>query len=242
MYTKNILSMYSKTVLIVDDMRLFRKMAEDIFRREQANILKAECGPEAVELIKKEKPDLVFMDLYMSGGNGDEACKEVKSDYSLKSIPIIMVTSSDSPDDIDRCKRAGCDDFIHKPFTREVLLSTCRKFIKFPGWSGLRAIAKIPAKYGVAPGTLLAGVLTDISVGGVFLQTEDVVSIGSELPLEFKLRQDLPAIQCKVRVAWINRKENLREDHASPGLGLEFIDIKKLDILSVQAWVTKNLG
>jgi CheY-like chemotaxis protein len=241
MFTKNILHMYSKTILIVDDMRLFRKMAEDIFRREQVNVIKAQSGHEAVELIIKEKPDLVFMDLYMSGGNGDEACREIKSDHSLRSIPIIMVTSSDNPDDIERCRKAGCDDFIHKPFTRESLLNTSRKFINFPGWSGKRAKIKAPVRYGTNPEALLAGILTDISVGGLFLETEEVISVGSELHLEIMLRQNLAPIQCKGRVTWINRKSNPREDHVSPGVGIEFIDIKKLDILAVQALVSKSL-
>lgn len=240
MFTKNILFMFSKTILIVDDMRLFLKMAEDVFRREQVNIIKAQSGPEAVKLTKDEKPDLIFMDLYMSGGNGDEACKEIKSDHSLKSIPIIMVTSSDNPDDIKRCINAGCDGFVHKPFKSDDLLNTSRKYIKFPGWSGKRVKVNIPVMYGMDSAGLLAGEMTDISVGGIFLETTEVMPTGSELHLEIKLRQDLAPIQCKGRVAWINRETNLRKDHVSPGLGIEFIDIKKLDILSIQALVARS--
>ena len=139
MLTNNVLQTNPVTILIVDDWRLFLKMAEDIFRREHVNIIKAQCGPEAVELVRNEKPDLVFMDLYMAGGNGDEACKEIKSDPSLKTTPIIIVTSSDKPEDVERCRMAGCDDFIHKPYTREELLAKSRKFLSHPEWSGKRA-------------------------------------------------------------------------------------------------------
>lgn len=217
MFTKNILFMFSKTILIVDDMCLFLKMAEDVFRREQVNIIKAQTGPEAVKITREEKPDLIFMDLYMSGGNGDEACKEIKNDHNLKSIPVIMVTSSDNPDDIKRCLDAGCDGFVHKPFKSEDLLNTSRKYIKFPGWSGKRVKINIPVMYGMDSSRLLAGEMTDISVGGIFLKTTDVMPTGSELHLEIKIRQDLAPIQCKGRVAWINRETNLRKESCLTG-------------------------
>jgi two-component system cell cycle response regulator len=241
MFTKNILFMYSKNILIVDDMLLFLKTAEDDFRREQVNIIKAKCGPEAVGLIKKEKPDLVFMALDMEGGNGDDACKEIKNDYSLKSTPIILLTKGNNPEDIERCLKAGCDDFIHKPITREVLLNTSRKFVKFPSWSGKRAKIDAHVTCCTKSEEPIKGALSDISVGGVFLKTEEERPIGSELHLVFKLKHDLRPIICKGRVAWANIKTNLKKNYALPGMGIEFTDIKKLEILSVQSFVSKSL-
>jgi CheY-like chemotaxis protein len=130
MYTKDVLFMFSKTILLVDDTPLFIKLAKDFFRREQVNVLTASNGPEAVATIKKEQPDLVFMDLYMAGGDGDKACKEIKSDLRLKSTPVVMVTSSDNPGDIERCWNAGCNEIIHKPLTREHFLDAGKKYIK----------------------------------------------------------------------------------------------------------------
>jgi CheY-like chemotaxis protein len=240
MFTKNILYMYSKTILIVDDGPFFIKMAADFFRREQVSIVTATSGPEAVEVFKKENPDLVFLDLYMADGDGDEACKEIKSDYRMKSVPIVMMTSSDCPHDIERCRKAGCDDFIRKPFTREIVLSTTRKFIKLPGWSGKRVKIKAPVKFGGNSEKLLTGALTDISVGGVFLETDELMPIGSELHIKLQRYQDFPLVQCRGKVVWLNKKTNLKKDDASPGMGVEFIDIKKLDLLAIQGWMASN--
>lgn len=240
MYTKNILFMYSKYILIADDLPATRKMAEEMFSREQVNLINAQCGPEAVKLIREEEPDLVFMALDMEGGNGDDACKEIKSDPSLRSTPIIMLINNDNPDDMERCRKAGCDDVIHKPFTREILRNTSRKFIKFPGWSGKRAETEALVKYGVTSEKLNEGTLSDISVGGIFLKAEDAMPIGSELHLEFRLGQDLSPIQCRGRVNRIKRKADLNKDYALPSMGIEFIDIKKLDILSIQSFVSKG--
>ncbi|MGD9020024.1 MAG: hypothetical protein PVF84_07220, partial [Desulfuromonadales bacterium] len=60
MYTKKILSMFSKTLLIVDDTPLFVRLAKDLFRREQIDILTAHSGPEAVEIAKHNKTDLIL--------------------------------------------------------------------------------------------------------------------------------------------------------------------------------------
>jgi CheY-like chemotaxis protein/Tfp pilus assembly protein PilZ len=237
MITKDILFMFSKTILLVDDTPLFIKLAKDFFRREQVNILTASNGPEAVTAVKNEEPDLVFMDLYMLGGDGDKACKEIKSNIRLKSIPIIMVTSSNNPKDIERCFNAGCNEIIHKPLNREQFLEASRKYLKLPVWSGKRSKIKTPAKFGIDPDEMITGALSDISVGGVFLETDKLFPIDTELHIDFQLSQDATFKKCKGRVAWVNQRGSLKKDYASTGMGIEFIDIPKLDILAIQAWV-----
>ena len=59
MLTKKILFMFSKTILIADDTPLFVKLAKDLFRREQVDILVAENGPEAVEMVKNKRPAII---------------------------------------------------------------------------------------------------------------------------------------------------------------------------------------
>jgi len=236
MYTKKILSMFSKTLLIVDDTPLFIRLAQDLFRREQVNILVAQSGPEAVGITKSTKIDLILMDLYMKEGDGDDACRHIKSASDMRPPPIVMMTSSNYPKDIERCKSAGCDEVIHKPLTRENVLQICKKYLNLPGWSGKRSTIKTPVKFGKNAEQWSLGSLLDISVGGVFLETEECFETGSELHLEFQLSQEKAVIRCKGRVAWINRKDNFK-NHASSGLGIEFLDIQKLDILSIQAWV-----
>jgi hypothetical protein len=73
------------------------------------------------------------------------------------------------------------------------------------------------------------------------MEAENAGPIGSELHFIFKLKPDLQPIICKGRVAWANIKTNLKKSYALPGMGIEFTDIKKLDILSVQSFVSKSL-
>lgn len=240
MFTKETLFMYSKTILFVDDVRLFLNLAVDFFRREQVNILTAGNGVEALEIVRREKPDLVFLDLYMPGGDGDVACRQIKDDYRLKTIPVVMVTSSDTPRDMERCRQAGCDAVIHKPLTREAFLETSRKFINFPSWSGKRAKIRVPARFGPAADQLVPAVLTDISVGGVFLETDSLAPRDTVLHLEFPLRHQASPIRCKGRVAWLNKAPNLRKDYVAAGMGIEFVDIRKIDLLAIQSCVKEE--
>ena len=242
MYTKEILFMFSKTILLVDDTPLFINLAKDFFRREQVNVLTACSGPEAVQVVKKENPDLVFMDLYMSGGDGDLACQEIKSDPRSKFTPVVMVTSSSNPADRERCLKAGCSEIIHKPLNRDEFLETSRRYLKFPGWSGKRVKIGSAVRFWVEPDKVVTGVLSDISVGGLFLETDDLLPVDTEIFVEFQLYQNATFKKCKGRVAWVNRRGSLKKDFGVSGMGIEFTDIDKLDILSVQARVRSGDG
>lgn len=75
----------------------------------------------------------------------------------------------------------------------------------------------------------------------MFLATEEYFETGSEIHLVFRLSSERAPIRCKGRVAWVNRKDNIK-NHASSGMGVEFLDIQKLDILSIQACVRNELS
>jgi CheY-like chemotaxis protein len=240
MFSKKVLSMYSRTILVVDDVPLFLDMAKDFFRREQIEVLTATSGREALEIVGRKAPDLILLDLYMPGEDGDAVCRKIKDEYNLHSVPVVMMTSSDRPYDAQRCREAGCDDMIHKPLVREQVLSVCRKFVKLPSWSGRRIATGIDAAFGSDRDNLAPGVLSDIGVGGVFLETDRPLPQGSELHLEFRLTGDLAPIRCRGKVAWINSRAKLKNPDGAPGMGVEFVDIKRLDLLAIQAWLMED--
>jgi CheY-like chemotaxis protein len=241
MFIKDTLFMYSKKILLVDDDIRQLAIAEDCFRREQVEIITAEDGLQAVAATRREKPDLVSMDLYMPNGDGDLACREIKQDHRLKFTPVVMMTEGATPEDVERCFAAGCDDVIHKPLTRTALLDVSKRLVKFPGWSGKRAPIKTPVKPTSETLRSSAMTLADISVGGVFMETDDLLPVGAELDFQFQLNPERQ-LSCRGRVAWVKGGgEQRKAASASTGMGFEFIDIKKLDILSIQAWVSRSL-
>ena len=107
-----------KKILLVDDVNLFLEQEKGYFDRNEFRILTANDGNKALETVKKEQPDIVFMDLYMPGMDGDRCCYLIKADEKLRHIPVIMVTQGVSDEDFERCWQAGCDDIIAKPINR----------------------------------------------------------------------------------------------------------------------------
>src|SRR5512135_2267062 len=111
-------------VLVVDDEPLIRMLLEqslEEFEEHGVEILSAENGLEAVEVIKREKPDLVFLDVMMPKMNGFEVCNMIKKQLRMKDICVIMLTAKGQEHDKLKAEEAGIDDYITKPFSiREV--------------------------------------------------------------------------------------------------------------------------
>ena len=83
---------------------------------------------ETVYKIKEQFPDLLLLDIWMSGQDGREICKYLKNEPHTKDIPIIMISAS--RDVIDSAKKAGADDFIAKPFEMNELLAKVAHYVE----------------------------------------------------------------------------------------------------------------
>ena len=81
----------------------------------------ASDGQGALESITQSRPDLILLDVMMPKMSGFEVCRAIKSDESLREIPVVMVTALDSVVDQDRAKFEGADGYMVKPIDREDL-------------------------------------------------------------------------------------------------------------------------
>lgn len=109
-------------ILLVEDNEMNRDMLSRRLERRGHNILIATDGEQGVNLARKERPDLILMDMSLPVLDGWEATKRIKSEADLKQIPIIALTAHAMSSDEQRAREAGCDDFDTKPveFTRLV--------------------------------------------------------------------------------------------------------------------------
>ncbi len=107
-----------KKILIVDDQMEVRRLVEITLRVEDYQILQAESGEKAIEIVKTEKPDLIIMDIMMPGGiDGLEATRILKNDPETKDSTIIMLTAKGQEADRKKGFEAGADDYFIKPFS-----------------------------------------------------------------------------------------------------------------------------
>jgi CheY-like chemotaxis protein len=117
-------------VLVVDDnlqnLELLQVYLEDI----DCQTIPAHDGLEALEIIKKEPPDLILLDVMMPKMSGFEVCKRIKNDPKTSDIPVIMVTALNEFRDIERGIDSGTDDFLSKPVNKLELLTRVKTMLK----------------------------------------------------------------------------------------------------------------
>ena len=119
--------------MIVDDESHIRMLIEQTLEDledEGVELLFAENGEQALELIQKEKPNLVFLDVMMPKMNGMEVCYKVKKELKLPDIYIILLTAKGQEVDRQKGLEMGADRYMTKPFDPDEMLSIAEEVLK----------------------------------------------------------------------------------------------------------------
>jgi len=117
-------------VLVVDDNQQNLELVQAYLEDLDCRTLPAYDGPEALQIIARDKPDLILLDVMMPKMSGFEVCKRVKNDPKTSHIPIIMVTALNEYGDIERAVDSGTDDFLSKPINKLELLTRVKTMLK----------------------------------------------------------------------------------------------------------------
>jgi two-component system KDP operon response regulator KdpE len=115
------------TILVVDDEPQIRRVLRSTLSSQGYVITDAKTGEEGVESVRKNKPDLVLLDVNMPGMGGIEACREIRRSSEA---PIIMLTIRNAERDKVLALDAGADDYVVKPFGIEELLARIRAALR----------------------------------------------------------------------------------------------------------------
>ncbi|MFN0217546.1 MAG: PleD family two-component system response regulator [Hyphomicrobium sp.] len=102
-------------VLVVDDILANVKLLEARLQAEYFEVLSCHSGAEALDMLSRERVDVVLLDVMMPGMDGFEACRRIKSDPATHHLPVVMVTALDQPSDRVQGLESGADDFLTKP-------------------------------------------------------------------------------------------------------------------------------
>lgn len=109
-------------VLIVDDVISNVLLLKVLLTNEKFNIITANNGEQALEMVEKERPDLVLLDIMMPDINGFQVAEKMKKNPETADIPIIFLTALNGTEDIVKGFQVGGNDFISKPFNKEELI------------------------------------------------------------------------------------------------------------------------
>lgn len=120
----------SAHVLVVDDIAANVKILEAKLQANYYTVSTAMSGQACIEAARRDKPDLILLDVMMPGMNGYECCTILKSDPETAHIPVVMVTALDQREDRVRGLEAGADDFLTKPPNDLALFARVRSLVR----------------------------------------------------------------------------------------------------------------
>ena len=124
-----------KKLLIVDDESHIRNLLEqtlEVLEKKGVELLLASNGEEACDILKKEKPALVFLDVMMPRMNGFDVCCAARGELGLKDTFIILLTAKGQELDRERGKEVGADLYMTKPFDPDEVLARAREILMLP--------------------------------------------------------------------------------------------------------------
>ena len=118
-----------KRILIVEDNDLNLKLFRDLLTAHGYETIETKEGLEAITLTRKERPDLILMDIQLPEISGLDVTRRLKAEEGINRIPIIAVTAFAMKDDEEKILSAGCQAYISKPISIVPFLNTVRRFL-----------------------------------------------------------------------------------------------------------------
>ncbi|NBF39408.1 MAG: response regulator [Spirochaetes bacterium] len=122
--------MAKNTVLVVDDERDILELIRYNLEKEDFHVRTVGTGEDALRLAREIEPDLIILDIMLSGINGTEVCKRLKAAGETRNIPVLMLTAKSASSDVVNGLELGADDYVTKPFIPSVLLARVRAVLR----------------------------------------------------------------------------------------------------------------
>jgi CheY-like chemotaxis protein len=118
-------------VLLVDDNEINREVALAVLEPYAFQLAEAESGPEAVDMVRQQTFDMIFMDYLMPGMDGIETTKIIRTSCGTNGeTPIIVaLTAEETPDLLDRFQKSGCQDVLSKPIDSSKLAQVLERWV-----------------------------------------------------------------------------------------------------------------
>lgn len=121
-----------KIVVIEDESAIRRVIVLALKTAGYRNVLEEENGVAGYELVERERPQLVLLDIMIPGIDGIEVCRRLRANPITRDIPVIMLTAKSEEHDVVLGLDAGANDYITKPFSKAILLARIRAVLRHP--------------------------------------------------------------------------------------------------------------
>ena len=120
-----------KKIIIIEDEEVLLDLLKKKLVQEGYQVIVARDGQEGLDKIKTEAPDLILLDIVMPKKGGFDVMKELNEDNKLKDIPVIVISNSGQPIELDRIKKLGAVDWLIKTnFNPQEVVGKVKKYLK----------------------------------------------------------------------------------------------------------------
>ena len=138
-------------ILLVEDNVFSQQVGQELLEHVHATVVVANNGKEAIDLMLKQRFDVVLMDVQMPVMDGFEATRMIRADPRLRSAVVIAMTANAGTEDQARCLAAGMDEFVTKPISPNLLFEVVAKWLRARPVRGGRRIAPPAVRVELAP-------------------------------------------------------------------------------------------
>ena len=118
------------TALVIEDSSTYMELLSECLRQDGYTVLQATSEEEAMQVLKSQKPDLIFLDVVLPGRSGFEICRDLKDADDTRSIPVVMCSTKNTEMDRFWGKKQGADAYVGKPFNPDEILATAREVLQ----------------------------------------------------------------------------------------------------------------
>ncbi len=117
-------------VLLVEDNHLNMKLFRDLLSLLDCRVVYTKTGANAVELCRKNNPDLILMDIQLDGISGIDIIKTIRLDVDMKHIPIVAISAYAMKNEEAKILQSGCDKYLSKPLSIDEFFSTVKYYLE----------------------------------------------------------------------------------------------------------------
>ncbi|MDA3902648.1 MAG: response regulator [Desulfuromusa sp.] len=179
-------------ILLVDDVDLFLELERSYLEGCDYDLVTASSGEEALQRLDKVAPDVLLLDYYMPGINGDEVCRLIRQNSLWQKLPILMVTAAGKPEEVQNCLDAGCDDYITKPVNKQELREKVERLLgTVQRRTAERVAVKLPIQLQEG-GRLHVVTAKDISASGVCLKSSTPLEENTTVEMKLEGSDGVP--------------------------------------------------
>ena len=169
------------SILLVDDSGLFRGAAEEVLKRTGCETLTASGGTEALDIARRERPQMIVVKAGIAPMTGFDLCRVLKADPAFAKTPIAIVGPAGAE---DAARRAGADATLALPLDPELFFAAIRRFLQVVPREEARSAVEWSITFW-RDGTQHTGTIRDLSRGGFFVRTEALQPIGARIDVSF---------------------------------------------------------